>query len=251
MRKNFFIFYLTKNKIQSFGLFVVVVSIILVIIGPYIIPYSPTAISVKDQLLPPSSLHWFGTDNNGMDVFSRVIAAYCVDLFIAFTGGLIAMFIGGPLGVFAGYFDGKGLAGALAMGAVGIQMGTRFIATKECEFHDDYKALILPATDEDTLVTTGAFGPIRLLKNEYSKTHGAVVPDRAERMAQEQAMTADDLLDEMERYEMVYRGDVQKGPILLGQTVGGISDILTVKEVIDRIVKEAVERIRSAAKLIS
>lgn len=108
MKKNFFIFYLKKNKIQTFGLVIVLISIILVIIGPYIIPYSPVNTSVKEQLLPPSSEHWFGTDINGMDIFSRVIAAYRIDIFIAFTGGLIAMFIGGPLGVFAGYFDGKG-----------------------------------------------------------------------------------------------------------------------------------------------
>ena len=108
MKKNFFIFYLKKNKIQTFGLVIVLISIILVIIGPYIIPYSPVNTSVKEQLLPPSYEHWFGTDINGMDIFSRVIAAYRIDLFIALTGGLIAMFIGGPLGVFAGYFDGKG-----------------------------------------------------------------------------------------------------------------------------------------------
>ncbi len=137
------------------------------------------------------------------------------------------------------------------MGAVGIQIGTRFIATKECEFHDDYKGLILPATDEDTVMTTGAFGPIRLLKNEYSKEHGVPVPDREARMAEELAMTADDLLDEMERYELVYKGDVQKGPILVGQTIGGISDIPTVKEVVDSIVKEAEMRLKAVAKLVS
>jgi peptide/nickel transport system permease protein len=89
--------------------------LILAGIGPYIVPYSPVALSVKDQLLPPSADHWFGTDSNGMDIFSRVIAAYRVDLFIAFTGGLIAMVIGGPLGVFVGYFDGKrGILGFIA-----------------------------------------------------------------------------------------------------------------------------------------
>lgn len=150
-----------------------------------------------------------------------------------------------------GWYDGKGLAAALAMGAAGIQMGTRFIATKECEFSDAYKALIPPATDEDTIMTTGAFGPIRLLKNEYSKEHGVEVPDRETRMAQESTLTADDLLGEMERYELVYRGDVQKGPILVGQTIGGISTIPTVKEVVDNIIKEAEKRLKAAAKLVS
>ena len=150
-----------------------------------------------------------------------------------------------------GWYDGKGLAGALAMGAAGVQMGTRFIATKECEFHDAYKELIPPATDEDTVMTTGAFGPIRLMKNEYSKTHGTPVPDREVRMAQEAGMTQDDLMNEMESYEMVYRGNVQKGPILVGQTIGGIDTIPTVKEVVDSIIKEAEERLKGVSKLLA
>ncbi|MDD5658860.1 MAG: ABC transporter permease [Actinomycetota bacterium] len=108
MRNNFMFFYLKKNKLQFFGLIIVLISIFFVAVGPYIVPYSPVALSVKEQLLAPSINHWFGTDLNGMDIFSRVIAAYRIDLFIAFIGGLIAMIIGGPVGVFVGYFDGKG-----------------------------------------------------------------------------------------------------------------------------------------------
>jgi enoyl-[acyl-carrier protein] reductase II len=155
-----------------------------------------------------------------------------------------------PVVACGGIYDGKGLAMALAAGCSAAQMGTRFIASKESEFHDAYKALIPPAHDEDTLMTTGAFGPIRLLKNKYSKEHGAPVPDRESRMAQEQSMTADDLLNEMERYEMVYKGEVDKGPILVGQTIGGIQDILPVKQIIDQTVKEAEERLRAVSKLV-
>ncbi|MFC2145442.1 ABC transporter permease, partial [Actinomycetota bacterium] len=112
-------------------------------IGPYIVPYSPVALSVKESLLPPSSLHWFGTDRNGMDVFSRVIAAYRIDLFIAFSGGLIAMLIGGPLGVFVGYFDGKG-------------KGLGFIATIILRIMDVIQAFPLIILG---LLLMGAFGP--------------------------------------------------------------------------------------------
>ncbi len=181
-----------------------------------------------------------GGHNSYEKVATTVLTAEMVDL----AGDL-------PVVSCGGWFDGKGLAGALAMGASGIQMGTRFIATQECEFHEDYKGLIPPATDEDTIMTTGAFGPIRLMKNEYSKTHGTPVPDREARMAEEAGMTQERLMDEMESYEMVYKGNVQKGPILVGQTIGGISDIPTVQEVIDRIIKEAEERLRGIPKLIS
>ncbi len=185
-----------------------------------------------------------GYEGGGHNSYEKVATTVLTAEMVEMAGAL-------PVVSCGGYFDGKGLAGALAMGAVGIQMGTRFIATKECEFHDDYKALILPATDEDTVVTTGAFGPIRLLKNEYSKEHGVPVPDREARMAEESSMTADDLLDEMERYELVYKGDVQKGPILVGQTIGGIDNIPTVQEVIDRIIKEAEMRLKAVTKLVN
>jgi len=185
-----------------------------------------------------------GYEGGGHNSYEKVATTVLTAEMVEFAGDT-------PVVSCGGWYDGKGLAGALAMGAVGIQMGTRFIATKECEFHDDYKALILPATDEDTVMTTGAFGPIRLLKNEYSKEHGVAVPDREARMAEEASMTADDLLDEMERYELVYKGDVQKGPILVGQTIGGISTIPTVKEVVDSIVKEAEMRLKAVSKLLS
>jgi peptide/nickel transport system permease protein len=100
----------------AFGFVVMGISILLAIIGPYIVPHSPTEGIPGDQLLAPSSRYWFGTDSNAMDVFSRVIAAYRTDLIIALCGALVAMIIGAPLGIFAGYFDGrKGVSGFLSM----------------------------------------------------------------------------------------------------------------------------------------
>jgi enoyl-[acyl-carrier protein] reductase II len=184
-----------------------------------------------------------GYEGGGHNSYEKVATTVLTAEMVELAGDILVVSCGG-------WYSGKGLAGALAMGAAGVQMGTRFIATKECEFHDAYKALIPPATDEDTLMTTGAFGPIRLMKNEYSKTHGTPVPDREARMAEESGMTQDDLMNEMENYEMVYRGDVQKGPILVGQTIGGIDTIPSVKEVVDSIMKEAEEHLKSVANLI-
>jgi len=84
------------------------IALLLAIIGPYIVPHSPTTGVPGDQLLPPSSKYWFGTDSNAMDIFSRVIAAFRTDLLIALCGALLAMAIGAPLGMLAGYFDGRG-----------------------------------------------------------------------------------------------------------------------------------------------
>lgn len=131
----------------------------------------------------------------------------------------VARFPDTPLVACGGFASPEGVAMGLAGGADAIAMGTRFIATKQSEFHENYKSLIYPATARDTLMTTGAFGPIRLLKNKYSIEHGQLL-SKDEKIEQEAGFSIDELEEEMERYELIYRGDVDNGAILLGQTVG-------------------------------
>lgn len=83
-------------------------AMILAIFGPMIVPKPPTLSYVGQHLLPPCQEFWFGTDVNGMDIFSRCIAAFRVDLLIALSGALLSAIIGGSVGIFAGYFDGRG-----------------------------------------------------------------------------------------------------------------------------------------------
>jgi peptide/nickel transport system permease protein len=71
--------------------------------APLIAPYNPVQANTADQLLPPSSLHWFGTDSNGMDVFSRVIWAARTDLLISVLGVAIGASAGSIVGAFCGY----------------------------------------------------------------------------------------------------------------------------------------------------
>ena len=79
-------------------------SIFLALLGPLLAPYPPMEPSAGQQLLPPSYAHWFGTDDVGMDVFSRVIAAPRVDLGIALSATILALTIGTTIGGIAGYF---------------------------------------------------------------------------------------------------------------------------------------------------
>jgi peptide/nickel transport system permease protein len=79
-------------------------SIFLALLGPLLAPYPPMEPSAGQQLLPPSYVHWFGTDDVGMDVFSRVIAAPRVDLGIALSATILALTIGTTIGGIAGYF---------------------------------------------------------------------------------------------------------------------------------------------------
>lgn len=114
---NSYLFLFLKNKpLQMVGLFITVFSILMTLIGPYIVPHSPIAGVSGEQLLRPCARYPFGTDVNGMCVFSRTISAYRTDLSIVLAGALLALGLGFPLGVFAGYFDGKkGVFGVLSV----------------------------------------------------------------------------------------------------------------------------------------
>ncbi|MHA1283149.1 MAG: NAD(P)H-dependent flavin oxidoreductase [Promethearchaeota archaeon] len=154
-----------------------------------------------------------------------------------------------PLVACGGFASPEGLAMAIAAGADAIAMGTRFIATKQSEFHEKYKALIYPATAKDTIMTTGAFGPIRLLKNKYALEHGKILT-KEEKMAQEASLSMEELEEEMERYELVYRGDVENGAILAGQSVGLIDSEENVDDILSQFTKRAEELLKKAVSKI-
>jgi peptide/nickel transport system permease protein len=96
-----FVDFTKESRAFTIGLAIVAVSIFLMAFGPVIAPYNPTAEDFNAILSPPSGEHWFGTDQNGRDVFSRVIAAPRVDIYIALVSTLFAMLIGIPFGVLA------------------------------------------------------------------------------------------------------------------------------------------------------
>lgn len=88
----------------AFGLFVLIV--LAAILGPSLVPYDPLASNTSRALQAPSALHWFGTDQLGRDIFSRVIVATRLDLFIAVASVALVFLLGGLSGVAAGYFGG-------------------------------------------------------------------------------------------------------------------------------------------------
>jgi len=77
------------------------------IFGPSLVPYDPVASDVPQALLPPSTLHWAGTDQLGRDVFSRLVVATRLDLAIAVTAVSISFAIGSVIGSLCGYAGGK------------------------------------------------------------------------------------------------------------------------------------------------
>src|SRR5260370_9525645 len=88
----------------AFGLFVLIV--VAAVLGPHIVPYDPLASDTAAALKGPSRAHWFGTDQLGRDVFSRVITATRLDFIIAVFSVVLVFLMGGLAGIAAGYFCG-------------------------------------------------------------------------------------------------------------------------------------------------
>lgn len=78
----------------------------LALAAPYVAPYDPDAVDIMNMLSPPGAQHWFGTDQVGRDVFSRVLFASRVDLFLCVIGVLPPLLIGTTIGLVSGYFGG-------------------------------------------------------------------------------------------------------------------------------------------------
>ncbi len=159
-----------------------------------------------------------------------------------------------------GYANGTGLALALAAGADGITMGSRFIASKDSEFHEKYKDIVPSAKAQDTIVRTGNLSIIRMWKNNYSTAKG-LIKSKEEKITEEQAMRekysamSEEELNEAMRKEFIknyaiYEGDVESGIVPLGQSIGVIKSIESVSEIIEKCVKDAEIALKKASNYI-
>lgn len=128
-------------------------------------------------------------------------------------------------------------------------MGSRFIASKESEFHEKYKNIVPSAEANDTLWVTGVLGPIRLWKNKYSLDHD-VVKSKEEKMALEAQITPKMVMEDQKHYEMTYEGNIDDGAVLLGQSIGLISSINSVQDIINNIVSDAEKRLKEVSLCI-
>lgn len=100
------LYLIRKSPLVVAGIVIIAVYVSLVFLAPYITPYGPTEREWYQFLSPPSSTHWWGTDENGGDIFSMVIWATQVDLKIAVSVVAVALVAGAFIGAAAGYFGG-------------------------------------------------------------------------------------------------------------------------------------------------
>lgn len=141
-----------------------------------------------------------------------------------------------PFVASGGMADGRSLVAALALGAEGINMGTRFVATEEAPVHDNVKNAIVAATELDT----------RLVMRPLRNTERVLANAGVERLLQKEkeigaALKFEDIIDEVAGiYPRVMKdGDMDAGAWSCGMVAGLISDIPSVKELIDRIMRQA------------
>jgi peptide/nickel transport system permease protein len=97
---------IAENPVTGFAFALFVLIVLAAIFGPEIVPYNPLTSDTAQALKPPSAHHWFGTDQLGRDVFSRVVVATRLDFFIAVASVVLVFLMGGLAGVAAGFFGG-------------------------------------------------------------------------------------------------------------------------------------------------
>jgi NAD(P)H-dependent flavin oxidoreductase YrpB (nitropropane dioxygenase family) len=141
-----------------------------------------------------------------------------------------------PIIASGGFADGRGLAAALALGASGVNMGTRFLATQESPAHPKVKEWLIQSTERDTM----------LVQRSLRNTHRVLSNAAAEKVFE---MEKDDapvdmlapLISGQKGLEVFTTGDVDRGLVACGQVVGLIRHIPTVKKLVEDIIREAKE----------
>lgn len=143
-----------------------------------------------------------------------------------------------PVIAAGGIADGRGIAAALALGAAGVQIGTRFAATVESSAHENYKQAVLEAGDTDTVFHLRSIGPARMIRNRWTER----VAEAEARGAGPEELRA--LLGEKRERLGIFEGDLEEGQVEAGQGSGLVRDIPSAGELVTRLVREYAAAVR-------
>ena len=147
-----------------------------------------------------------------------------------------------PVIAAGGIGDNRGFLAALSLGAEGVQLGTRFVCSKEAKVHQRYKEKIIESKDRDAIVTGRSTGyPVRVLKNRFTKEYLDL---------EKQGIDFETLekLGVGRLRKAVQEGDIDNGSLMAGQISGLIGDVKSCKEIIEDLVfgsQKAIERLSS------
>lgn len=137
-----------------------------------------------------------------------------------------------PLIAAGGIGSGRAMAAAFALGAQGVQIGSRFVTTQESSAHINFKNAIVEAKEGDTQLSLKQLTPVRLLKNPFFEK----VNELEKKGASAEELAA--LLGRGRAKKGMFEGNLTEGELEIGQVSGGIDKIQSVKEVIDEIITE-------------
>ncbi len=150
-----------------------------------------------------------------------------------------------PVLAAGGIGDGRGVAAAFMLGAVGVQLGTRFLVANECNVHENYKKKVLKAGDVDTIMTGKRLGhPVRSIKNQFSRNYFKAEYDGS---------VTDEELEQMgvgSLYKAAVEGNEKEGSFLAGQISAMVNKEQPAAEIITEIFTEAEEVLKGAGKWV-
>jgi enoyl-[acyl-carrier protein] reductase II len=148
-----------------------------------------------------------------------------------------------PLIAAGGIGSGKAMAAVFALGAQGVQIGSRFVTTQESSAHINFKNAIVEAKEGDTQLSLKQLTPVRLIKNEFYK--------RVEELEQKGASTEElsTLLGRGRAKKGMFEGDLIEGELEIGQVSGAIDKIQTVDEIVKEIISDFNSTISSIKEL--
>ncbi|KHM51752.1 2-nitropropane dioxygenase [Anaerovibrio lipolyticus] len=135
-----------------------------------------------------------------------------------------------PVIAAGGIGDSRGITAAIALGASGVQMGTRFVVSEECIAHENYKNLVLKAKDRSTVVTGRSTGhPVRVISNKMTREYAELEAKQTP-------------VEELEKFGAgrlnlaTHKGDVENGSVMIGQISGMLDEIKPVAVIMEELV---------------
>ncbi len=148
-----------------------------------------------------------------------------------------------PIIAAGGIATGQGMLAAMILGADGVQVGSRFVASEEASSHEAFKQAVVEAKEGATQLTLKELAPVRLIKNKFYND----VQDLYAKGATIEELKA--LLGRARAKRGMFEGDLEEGELEIGQVAGLIHDILPVKEIVEEMMREFEEVKLNFAKL--
>ena len=155
-----------------------------------------------------------------------------------------------------GFGTGASLAAALALGAIGVQMGTRFLATAESDFNQVHKDYVVKSNERDTIIARGVVGPLRWIRNEAAMDFTRLTVEKAPGVflgepSHLSDVARDVVAKEDEGWDAQFEGNGPKALMPGGEVAGIIDNLPKVQDLVEEIMQEAEEVVRGMSRFCS